>query len=366
MGRQICFYLSDHGFGHAARNLPIIMRLLENEAVRITVVCGERQVAFMGANLTQEQKKRTSFRTDHTDVGLILEDGTLRPDGMLLAKETELYLAACPERSRLEADWLKQHRIDAAVCDMPLWSIEACRLADVPLLYIGNFTWTELYREYLPEHTWKRYAVEYGKLAHALLYALHNEEMLEFVGNVGDLEETSLVCRPFHKAAAEEIRRRHKHPLVFVALGMSASFSGDICVENLSCDFIANPGVPLCGSNVERLAGDTRNTQDYVLASDYVITKAGWGTVAEALLAKKPMALFSRDSVLEDRTTIRILESLGHAVPIRQEDLNDIPSVIRRLDGLPCSQFDRFYDASREISEKIVSLGGNHHDGKEC
>lgn len=366
MVRQICFYLSDHGFGHAARNLPIIMKLLENEAVHITVVCGEEQVAFMNANLTQGQKNRTSFRIEHTDVGLILKDGTLYPDRERLEKETELFLAACSERSRTEAEWLRNHRIDTAVCDMPLWCIEACRLAGVPLLYIGNFTWAELYREYLPERIWKRYADEYMKLEHVWLYALHNKEMLEFVGVADDMKEVSLVCRPFHENEVKMIRSRHKRPLIFVALGMSAAFSGELCVESLPYDFIVNPGVPLQGSNVERLDGNTSNTQDYVLASDYVITKAGWGTVAEALMAKKPMALFSRDSVLEDRTTIRILESLGHAISIQREDLGDISAVIQRLDRLPLCNFDFFSDASGEISEKIISLGGNNHDGKGC
>ncbi len=116
------------------------------------------------------------------------------------------------------------------MCDMPLWRIEACRLADVPLLYIGNFTWTELYRECLPDRIWKRYAEEYRKLEHTLLYALHNEEMMEFVGNAEDLKKTSLVCRPFHERESQAIWSRHKHPLVFVVLGMSASSSEDVCV----------------------------------------------------------------------------------------------------------------------------------------
>ncbi len=80
------------------------MRLLENEAVHITVVCWKRQIVFIDANLTQKQIGRTRFRTEHTDVGLILKDGTLCPDEMQMVKETELFLAAYSERSRTVAD----------------------------------------------------------------------------------------------------------------------------------------------------------------------------------------------------------------------------------------------------------------------
>ena len=79
---------------------------------------------------------------------------------------------------------------------MPLWSISACEQAGVPLLYVGNFTWTELYREFLPEHIWKAYAAEYRKIRHGMLYTLHNPEMLELLSQA-ELSETSLVARPF-------------------------------------------------------------------------------------------------------------------------------------------------------------------------
>lgn len=353
---HICFYLSDHGFGHISRNLPIVYKLLEYDNVRLTVVCGEKHIEFAKENLMVEQMNRVTFRPMHTDVGLIVKDGTLLVDEEKLEAETSVFLDTCPGRSRSEAEWLRDNHVDVAVCDMPIWSIEACRQAVVPLLYIGNFTWTELYREHLPESIWRRYAAEYRKLDHVLLYTLHNEEMLDFVGAARDLSETSVLCRPFHEDVAAEIRNGHQKPIIFVALGMSAKFTTAVDVGGLPYDFIVNAGVPLEGSNVEKLDWTVKNTQDYILASDYVISKAGWGTVAEILLSHKPVALFERDSVLEDRTTIRMLEEQGLAIKIEEDDLKNIPSIIRQLTELPKDGFDSYVDSSEQIAQKIMSL----------
>ena len=356
--KKLCFYLSDHGFGHIARTIPIIVSALKNDNISVYVVCGERHIEFSKQNLacvlTAEQYKRISFRADHTDIGLICRDGTLEVDTEALTKATAEFLSALPGKAEREAEWLKQNQINAVLCDMPLWSIEACELAGVPLLYAGNFTWTELYREFLPERIWQTYAGCYAKIKHSVLYALHNNEMLEFLKN-SELSEVSVTARPFDEMSVAEIRSRHRRPIVFVALGMSAQFREPVDVSGVPYDFYTTEGVPLEGDNAEVIPYTTIITQDYVAAADYVITKAGWTTVSECLLARKPMALFSRDGVLEDRTTIKQLEEKHLAVPVTQDELHNIMDIIEKLDMLDGS-YSGFYDCADEVAERLISL----------
>ena len=358
MMKRVCFYLSDHGFGHIARNIPNIVSVVKNDDTLVYVVCGERHIEFAKQNLemmlTAEEYQRISFRSEHTDVGLICKTGTLLVDTKKLTQACTEYLSELPQKAAQEAEWLTENRIDAVLCDMPLWSIEACELAKVPLLYVGNFTWTELYREFLPESIWKEYAKYYQKIKHTMLYALHNPEMLEFL-KTSEITKTSVTARSFHENAVAEIRSKHKRPIVFVALGMSAQFKKPVDVSNVPYDFYTTEGVPLVGENVEAIPYSTLNTQDYVAASDYVISKAGWGTVAECLLAHKPMALFRRDGVLEDRTTIRLLEERHHAVSITQDDLKNIDGIIEKMNQLNGS-YSEFYDCADEVADKLMSL----------
>lgn len=320
---------------------------------RITAVCEARQIPVIHADLGD---KNISYRTEKMDVGLVLHPGTLLVDSKRLYEETSAYLSNRGHRAVKEARWLIDSKVDIAVCDMPLWSIEACQLAGVPMQYLGNFTWTELYREYLPNEIWETYGEEYKRIKHAMLYSPHNIEMLEFLQNA-ETKETSLVARKFHPDKAVAIKKKHSSPLIFIALGMSAGFSEPVDVSNLPYDFISNQGVSLVGDNVEHIPAGTPNTHDYIMASDYVITKAGWGTVAECLLAGKPMALFERDTVLEDRTTIQVLEQQKLAVKISQSDLDDIEDVIERMNTeLSTEGLELYYDAVKEIAGQVLSL----------
>jgi len=358
MMKHLCFYLSDHGFGHIARNIPIIVSTVKKHDTFVYIVCGKRHIEFAKHNLSlmlsADEYNRIVFREEKMDIGLICQEGTLLVDTERLTAACTEFLAELPQRAESEAKWLTENKINAVLCDMPLWSIEACELVDVPLLYVGNFTWTELYREFLSERIWQTYANFYHKIKHTMLYALHNPEMLEFL-NGSEITKTSVTARSFDQNAVAEIRSKHSRPVVFVALGMSAQFKEPVDVSDVPYDFYTTEGVPLVGENAEVIPYSTLNTQDYVAAADYVITKAGWGTVAECLLAKKPMALFSRDSVLEDRTTIKLLKEKHLAVSVQQDDLKNIEGMINKMKTLDGS-YAEFYDCANEIADKLYSI----------
>ena len=64
-----------------------------------------------------------------------------------------------------------------------------------------------------------------------------------------------------------------------------------------------------------------------------MITKAGFGTVAEALLAKKKIAVIERDSIAEDRATVEWLVSHGLALPIQYEKGLHLSQLLKDLEG---------------------------------
>lgn len=82
------------------------------------------------------------------------------------------------------------------------------------------------------------------------------------------------------------------------------------------------------------------------------------GTVSECVLAGKPMALFRRDGVLEDRNTIRQLCDRNMAISVTQDDLCNMNSVIEHLKQLDEDCFEGFYDAADEVADELVSIIG--------
>ena len=105
--KNLCFYLSDHGFGHIARNIPLIAEAVRRIDGYVYVVCGKRHLEFAKANLleflTPEQFSRIRYRAEHTDIGLILQQGTLLVDTVALTDACAQYLAELPERAKREA-----------------------------------------------------------------------------------------------------------------------------------------------------------------------------------------------------------------------------------------------------------------------
>ena len=99
--KNLCFYLSDHGFGHIARNIPLIAEAVRRIDAYVYVVCGKRHLEFAKANLlellTPEQFSRVRYRAEHTDIGLILQQGTLLVDTAALTDACAQYLAERPE-----------------------------------------------------------------------------------------------------------------------------------------------------------------------------------------------------------------------------------------------------------------------------
>ena len=112
----------------------------------------------------------------------------------------------------------------------------------------------------------------------------------------------------------------------------------------------------LTGSNVTVIPYSTLHTQDYVAAADYVVTKAGWGTVAECLLAQKPMALFARDSVLENRTTIRLLEQKKLAIKVTYEQLTEMSDLLEQIKRITYPAVPEYHNAAAEIVSKLLTL----------
>lgn len=67
----LAMYISDHGFGHASRNIPIIRCILEaNNDIKIIIKTGKVQGEFI-RELIGDFKGRVTCYFEYMDVGLI-------------------------------------------------------------------------------------------------------------------------------------------------------------------------------------------------------------------------------------------------------------------------------------------------------
>ena len=326
--KLIIFYLSDHGFGHAARNIPIMKELLAgDQAVNIIVKTGIAQGEFIESNFLGES--RLSVIKEAMDVGLVLKPMSFELDVPILEERIKQYIESWEQRIKREVQFLTYEKPDLIVSDIVPWMFHAAKQANVTSVLISNFTWVDIYGEYLNSELVKAYQDCYELADEVFMYEMSSSNIKErFI----KYDELSLCARKFDVTQIEKIQSHYNQPLVFVSVGRSVDLAEEIEVSNEPYHFIVTEGIQLIGENVTYLPKETPNTHDYVCASKFVITKAGFGTVAEVLLAKKKMAVIERDCIAEDRATVEWLVNHRLALPIQYEKGLNLPQLLKDLE----------------------------------
>ena len=324
---RVAFFISDHGYGHIMRNLPVAEELIAR-GHEVTVVTGKNQAMIADQYLHGRAKSVVL----PTDAGLVVYPGTLTIDIENTIEAVKDNIARWPDMMEQAAEL----RADVFVVDIVPWALHAAKKMGIPSYFMANFTWIDQYETFLPAGLLRYYEEAYSLRDRVLYYDLANEPTKKRLGqgtNVG------FVARPFHDNEVQTIRSRHKRKTVFLSLGVSNSgLNLPIDVSGLDYDFIATKAMQIIGGNVEYLDPSVQNTQDYIKASDFCISKAGWATVAEIMLAGVPFGVLNRENVTEDMMTIGQLTERKAAIAINESELTDMGTLLKKMEDFAWSK----------------------------
>lgn len=340
------FYITNHGFGHAARNVPVIRTLLrEDSSGTVAVKTDAVRAAFLRRNSGMTDS-RICYYEDIHEPGLILKEGEMLPDLIATKQRIEEDLKHWNAYIESEIRFLSDFKADIVVSDIVPWPLMAAHRCGIKSVLVSNFDWAEMYGSYYGSDICKPYLACYRLADKAVWYALHDTALHQHCSNY---ECVSLAARKPSGTETEKIRRAHRQPIVFVSLGASAALGHPIDVDALPYDFIATRGVRLCGRNVYMLPEDAVNTADYIAASEYVIAKGGWSTVAETLLCQKRCALLFRGSNAEDDSCKKMLEAGGYCIAVEASNLNDMSDVLDKLSHLKPGVYEMYRDDTEQV-----------------
>lgn len=355
--KTIAFYISNHGFGHASRNIPLIKHLLKiDKNLNAIVKTHTKQLEFIKQSLGK-YSSRIAYYNEYVDLGLILKENSHLVDKEKLCFELNKFISTWDEKIQNEKVFLVENKVALVVSDIVPWIFETSTQIGVKSLLISNFTWAEIYNELFANELGNIYEGFYKKANYVFEYPL-SENMKIYSSN---LYKMSLSCREFNNDNVKNIKARFKNDLIFVSLGRSVEINFEIDVEELPYHFIYTEGIKLRGSNTHKLPMDTINTHDYIKASVLIITKAGWSTVSEAICARIPMLVLNRIEIREDVNTINNLLSLGIAKTIEfyqldKENLKVYIEETRKLQENYKFLSNRYLNKSKEIARKILEF----------
>lgn len=343
---RICFYTSDFGYGHVARDIALTRELQEALDAEVIVRTGS-PAAFMARSLPGVE-----VISGPNDPGVVMEGAAVDREKTFAA--VEQWVASWEDYIAAERAFLRDRRIDLVLSDIVPQPFLAAEELGIPSLGVSNFTWHLIYtRLFGMTELTDRVAEAYHAADGALLLPLH-EPMAVF----RDRQEVGLVVRPVTRDRME-IRRlcglSEGEPLVYLAAGQSLDptvFRG-VRSALAGCTLLVPSWTDLPGA--VRIPPDEVETQDWIAACDLVVSKPGYSTIAEAIRAGVPMALFRRDGFAEDDYLIGGVEEMGIG--------KEIPAAAI-LDG-SCAEDLESLMGLRENFDKIDGLF--KRDGtKEC
>jgi len=136
-------YISGHGFGHASRAIELLNALAER-APHLRIVVRSMAAPWLFARTAHP---RIEIDRVECDTGAVQID-SLRLDEVETVKRAGQFLREMPVRIAVEAEALRAIDARLVVADIPPLGIAAARAAGLPAVALGNFTWDWIYAAY--------------------------------------------------------------------------------------------------------------------------------------------------------------------------------------------------------------------------
>lgn len=352
----IALYISSHGFGHMTRCLSLIENILNNTEYNIYIACGKKQNDFARIYLSN-YKFRIIYKDLVTDIGLINKDNTLEVDKERLESKLGEFVSSWNDTVNKEIEELKKLNIKSIVCDISLIGCLVGKNLNLPVTFITNFTWIEQYAHLgIDENLINKFRTAYSYINKFIQYDLCLAK--DYI-NVNEVYEGGFVCREIDKCKVDEIKAKYGKS-IFITCGKSATLNC-INIKNFSGTIFTTSGIDITTDkecNVVKLPVDILDTQNYITASDIVITKAGWGTIAEAILGHTNLVLIERPSAKEDTFNIEKIKENNLGISIKEVELAniDIQEIKNRLNkSIDYNKLNSYKNNAKKIVDIILN-----------
>lgn len=299
--QSIAFFISPHGFGHAARSAAIIQALHQLKPGLEIHIFSRVPRWFFDASLAFPYLYHECL----TDVGLV-QSTPLEEDLPATIKLLSSFVPFHPAMLQSIAHDLEQIHCQAVICDISPLGIAAAHTAGIPAVLVENFTWDWIYSGFLEQ--------EMG-------FEPFIGEFQRIFGSADAHIQTQPICAPDPTASlvtnpiarpprlSKDLIRDQLHipqgaRLILLTMGgfqLTYEF-----LDGALCDpdtwFVVPGGAPemTITNNLVLIPHHSGFYHpDLVHASDAVISKAGYSTISEVFYAGIPFGYVSRDGFRE-------------------------------------------------------------------
>jgi UDP:flavonoid glycosyltransferase YjiC (YdhE family) len=317
----VCLAVSGHGFGHSVRCAEVANALLARGA-RVVVRTDAPEWLF------PERVQRVPSPGWPLDVGVAQHDG-LELNIDETRRRWQAFAAHFDDRATAEAKLLLDNNVDVVLADIPPLALTAAARATVGSYALANFTWDWIYGAWSGfEEVIQCVRRGYASADRLLRLPLHSQ-CADAFSAFRSIEDVPLIAR-----RARRRRRDVRHDL---GIGNEArvvllSFGGFNAAINVAAlgewqryVFVATPPVALdvrnAPANVRALNESPRDYVSLLAACDVVVTKPGYGIVADCLANRVAVLFTDRGPFREYDVLAEALQTLGRARYVPRAEL---------------------------------------------
>jgi len=317
--KRIAYFISPHGFGHAARASAVMSSVYGMDPLVHFEIFTTIPSWFFDS-----LKSPHSYHPLMTDVGLVQET-PLYAD---LARTVERLNRFIPfEDSEISGLALKIDRLNCelVICDIAPMGIAVAREAGLPSVLVENFTWDWVYQEYIEHHVRLKHHVDYlGRLFSEADYHIQTQP----VCSPKPVDLNALPVSRRARGARDEVRQGLGIPerakMVLITMGgVPENYKSLTRLELPEDLYLVVPG----GSNVFRIYDHLITLPhhskffhpDLINAADAVVGKVGYSTLAEVYHGGVPFGYIKRAHFRESEILGAYIERHMNGLAIEEE-----------------------------------------------
>ena len=305
----VFFYVSGHGFGHATRDIAVINalggRLPDHEIVVRT--SAPRRL------FDQTVHVPISFLEGEIDTGIVQIDSLRLDEAASIARAAEFY-RTLPARAAADASVLREHDARLVISDAPPSGCAAASAAGIPSVVLSNFTWDWIYEAYARElaaapDLLPAIRDAYGQAAEGWRLPMHGGfATIPRITDVPFVVRRARTDRTAHDVLSD-LALPLDRPLALVSFG-GYGVTG-LRLNELDCFDDIEIVVTAPAAQLGSIDGPVRRVAeediyrggltyvDLIAAVDVVVTKPGYGIIADCLANDTAMLYTSRGRFAE-------------------------------------------------------------------
>ncbi|GBF49794.1 glycosyltransferase family 1 [Leptospira ryugenii] len=351
---KIYYYSSGHGYGHISRSSVILLELLKCPQIEEIHLVSDR-ISFIDWEHPKLKKRKVNL-----DLGVIQKD-SLSID--LKATEANLQTFEKDKHKLIQSEskYCRENSIKLIMSDVSSLPMVIAVEAEIPSIFIGNFTWDFIYRHYANQSSYfsyiaDLYATEYSFATEALFLPL-TCSMPSFLEtkNIGFVGRKPNVSK---EEAKNSFGFRSDKTYILMSFGAYGLSGFPLNLEKLSDEIVlVASGVPGLVDN-RIFVPREGHYPDLVSACDFVLTKPGYGIISECVYAKTPILYTERGDFAEYPVLTNWLDTFFPSSYISHEQISncDFNGSISSIDNSlwTTKLKEILYDGEKTVVEQVL------------